>query len=170
MKFKTVISVLLIFFLVSCVPTLKTIPADNKIINSAVNFDVPKNMSRLYLVNGNCDVMFRNMKCISTNSIFLNKKFIGGLNEKDVMVVDLKPGKYEILHNYNNEYELKSFGTVNIPLEINLSAGQYEIVQFTIFEGGTSLLTALINPYKYVSEFSKDKNLVQGKNFIVPIN
>ena len=46
----------------------------------------------------------------------------------------------------------------------------FEIVQFTIFEGGTSLLTALINPYKYVSEFSKDKNLIQGKNFIVPIN
>ena len=86
------------------------------------------------------------------------------------ILVDLKPGKYEILHNYNNNYELKSFGTVNIPLEINLNAGQYEIVQFTIFEGGTSLLTALINPYKYVSEFSQDKNLIQGKNFIVPIN
>ena len=170
MKFKTLIPIFLIFFLVSCVATLKTIPADNKIINSAVNFDVPKNMARLYLINGNCDVMFRNMKCIATNSIFLNKKFIGGLNERDVMVVDLKPGKYEILHNYNNEYELKSFGTVNIPLEINLNAGQYEIVQFTIFEGGTSLLTAFINPYKYVSEFSKDKNLIQGKNFIVPIN
>jgi hypothetical protein len=152
------------------VATLKTNPADNKIINSALNFDVPKNMARLYLINGNCDVMFKNMKCISTNSIFINKKLIGGLNERDVMVVDLKPGKYEILHNYNNDYELKSFGTVNIPLEINLNAGQYEIVQFTVFEGGSSLLTALMNPYKYISEFSKDKSLIQDKNFIVPIN
>ena len=83
LKFKTIIPILLIFFLVSCVATLKTIPADNKIINSAVNFDVPRNMARLYLINGNCDVMFRNMKCIATNSIFLNKKFIGGLNERD---------------------------------------------------------------------------------------
>ena len=142
MKLKIIITIPLIFFLTSCVPTLKTISADNKIVNSAVNFDVPKNMARLYLINGNCDVMFRNMKCISTNSIFLNKKLLGGLNERDVMVVDLKPGKYEILHNYNNNYELKSFGTVNIPLEINLNAGQYEIVQFTIFEGGNEFINS----------------------------
>ena len=45
-----------------------------------------------------------------------------------------------------------------------------KLFNLQFLRGGTSLLTALINPYKYVSEFSQDKNLIQGKNFIVPIN
>jgi hypothetical protein len=170
MKIKFIVSFILFFLISGCLPALKTTPANDKIVASAINFDVPRNMGRFYLMNGDCDVTLRKMKCARTNAIFINKKYIGGLNENDIMVVDLKPGQYEILHNYENLYELKSFGTENKPTLINIKEGQFEILQFTVIEGGGSLLTALINPFKYVVEISKDKNIIKNGNFIVPLN
>ena len=164
--------IILGLLLSGCVTKVATIQAESKLSKDAINFKIPENKSRIYFLAGSCDAPLKKWTCAGAGGIFLNQKYIGGLYKKDVMVADIKPGNYEISWNFNANYQKKSFGIENIPLDIKLESGDFIIVRLSILQGGGAvfgLLGAGIEPDKYVVQITKDKTLVMNKNIIVPL-
>ena len=167
---KYLIIILLFLFVVGCATNFKTINANSQLATDAINFNIPKNTSRIYFLTGSCDAPLKKWDCAGAGGIFINSQYIGSLNKKDVMVVDIKPGKYEILWNYNKDYKLKSFGSKNIPMNINLKNGKFLILRLSIVGGSTrGLLGAAMHPDKYVVDFTDNKSLITNKNVVVPL-
>ena len=158
--------------LVGCASTpLITKKADPNLYNEAINFSISENISRIYFLTGSCDAPLKKWDCAGAGGIFVNGKYIGGINKTDAMVVDLKPGNYEFLWHYNTNYQKKSFGIKNVPLNINLNAGEFTILKLSALAGSRrGLLGAALAPDKYVVEIIKDKSLILNKNIVVPIN
>ena len=164
--------VVLGLLLSGCATKVATIQAQSKLSKDAIDFKIPENKSRIYLLAGSCDAPLKKWTCAGAGGIFLDQQYIGGLYKKDVMVADIKPGNYEISWNFNANYQKKSFGIENIPLEIKLESGDFIIVRLSILQGGGAvfgLLGAGIEPDKYVVQLTEDKTLVVNKNVIVPL-
>ena len=162
----------IIFILSGCATKVTTIQADNKLTVDAYSFKIPDNTSRIYFLAGSCDAPLKKWDCAGAGGIFLNGQYIGGLYKKDVMVADIKPGEYEILWNYNEIYQNKSFGIENVPTRIKLNAKEFLIVRLSILQGGGAvggLLGAGLVPDKFVVEVTDNKSLVTNKNVIIPI-
>ena len=163
--------VVLGLMLSGCATNFATINADSQLSNDSINFNIPKNTSRIYFLTGSCDAPLKKWDCEGAGGIFINSQYIGSLNKKDVMVVDIKPGKHEILWNYNKDYKLKSFGTKNIPANIKLDPGEFLIVRLSINVGTRrgGLLGAALKPDRYEVEYTDNKYLVINKNVVVPL-
>ena len=170
---KKILGIVVLGLLLSgCATKVTTIQAESKLSKDAIDFKISENKSRIYFLAGSCDAPLKKWTCAGAGGIFLNQKYIGGLYKKDVMVADIKPGNYEISWNFNTNYQKKSFGIENIPLDIKLEPGDFIIVRLSILQGGGAvfgLLGAGIEPDKYVVQITKDKTLVMNKNIIVPL-
>ena len=170
---KKILGIVVLGLLLSgCATKVTTIQAESKLSKDAIDFKISENKSRIYFLAGSCDAPLKKWTCAGAGGIFLNQKYIGGLYKKDVMVADIKPGNYEISWNFNTNYQKKSFGIENIPLDIKLEPGNFIIVRLSILQGGGAvfgLLGAGIEPDKYVVQITKDKTLVMNKNIIVPL-
>ena len=169
---KKLLGILALGLLLSgCATNFVTIDADPQLTNDSINFNIPKNTSRIYFLTGSCDAPLKKWDCAGAGGIFINSQYIGSLNKKDVMVVDIKPGKHQILWNYNKDYKLKSLGAENIPANIELDSGEFLIVRLSIIVGTRrgGLLGSVLKPDRYEVEYTNNKSLVMNKNVVVPL-
>ena len=169
---KIILLLSIIFILTGCATKVTTIQANNNLASDAYSFKIPESTSRIYFLAGSCDALLKKWDCAGAGGIFLNGKYIGGLYKKDVMVADVKPGEYEILWNYNEIYQNKSFGIENVPFKMKLNEKDFLIVRLSILPGGGAvggLIGGALAPDRFVVEITDNKSLILNKNVIIPI-
>jgi len=154
--------------LVGCttLPPIQTTSHSQEVINDINKFVPSKNSGRVYFLNGNVtgpaysgDVIHSFPSALMIDGIIVGKK-----NKLDVMVLDVKPGKYDVM--WNHAYAEDT--TKTKPIIINIVKGDIVILRanYNLGGGGIGLISALLASPSYELVYTRDISGINGLNFV----
>ena len=167
--------ILLPFILYGCTTAAIVKKATNATIEKATSFKVAKGRVKVYFIQGiNRSNLLWTMNHHLPSDIYVNGEKIGSKNEDDVMVVELKPGKYNFLWKARTT-DLIDKQAVSEILKKNLISGDIMILQSDYDVGAAGsfgLIGSLVGkpPKLWFLEVDIDsaKSEITGNNIVVP--
>jgi hypothetical protein len=153
----------------ACTTPAITAKADDATTQSASNFSVQKDRAKVYFVNGKIAGNMFDMKHQYPSDFMIDGKVIASKNKEDVLVFELRPGKYDFSWNVRSTDPIDK-NTAPQSLQTILTAGDILILRGDYNMGGAAgfgLIGAMIStPKTYL--FKAERSDVQGKNVVVP--
>lgn len=135
----------------------------------AASFEVGRDRSKVYFINGKMVGNLFNMKHKYPSDFIINGKIIGSMNKDDVMVMELRPGNYELSWNVRST-DLINKKSVPQLININIKGGEIIILQGDYSLGGASMFgligSMVSSPKAFLSK--GDRPDIQGKNVVTP--
>lgn len=157
---------IVVFFLSGCAVTVPTTPHSQENISEYKKFKAPANASRVYFLTGLTTGHILSLRHNWPSALLVDGKVIGQISKSDVLVVDMKPGRYEFMWRPANSNDSK----LSKPLALNLVAGEtiYLRSEWNVGGGGFGFIGAMINPGYFNLISDNDTSGITELNFVKP--
>lgn len=166
---KYLVLIMMCFGLQACTTPAIVTKADAETAQKAMAFEVPNDRAKVYFVNGIIMGNMFKMKHQYPSDFIVDGKTIGSKNKEDVLVFELKPGKYDFSWNVRSTDPIDKNANPQVMSTI-LKGGEVVILQGDYSLGGAAmfgLIGGMVSPPK--TWLSKaDRSEVLGKSIVMP--
>jgi hypothetical protein len=166
---RCLIIILLCLGLQACTTPAVVSKADASESQKAMAFEVSNDSAKVYFVNGKVVENLFNMKHQYPSDFIVDGKIVGSKNKEDVLVFQVKPGKYDFSWNVRSTDPIDKNATPQV-MSIILKRGEIVVLQGDYSLGGAAmfgLIGGMVSPPK-TWLLRAERNEVQGKTVVLP--